>query len=258
MAVTIDYDKLQSGNRITWTWTPAGGITDVEDALISELNAGYNISSAVAFDGTDFSNQASETNNEPSFADEGNVQTRGASQYGGSVSMWYPKNFHDSTNPLSVAYDLLKTPRTPGFLSMRIDGDTKTTEAYDAGQYVSTYQVLTDGETNELGGSEGQRRTVTALSRGNLAVYTVTRSGAAALVVPATATPAPSEKGRFEATLNGRYFGGVEWSTSDPDVIQVWPGGFYTVTGADTDTATITVRHKGLSDTIAVTVTATP
>ena len=79
MAVTIDYDKLQSGNRITWTWTPAGGITDVEDAVISELNAGYNISSAVAFDGTDFSNQASETNNEPSFADEGNVQTRGAS-----------------------------------------------------------------------------------------------------------------------------------------------------------------------------------
>jgi hypothetical protein len=87
-------------------------------------------------------------------------------------------------------------------------------------------------------------------------VYTVTRSGAAALVVPSTATPEPGEKGRFEATLNGRFYGGVEWSTSDSDVIQVWPGGFYTVTGADTDTATVTATVNGLSGTIAVTVTA--
>lgn len=254
--IPLDYTKLPTGNHVTWTWVPAGGIADIDLPTITELNAGVNASSSISINDTDLGVQASNTTSDPSFADEGNVQTRGASQFGGSVSMYYPKNYDDATNPHSVVYDALDTPRTPGFWAIRIDGDTKTTEAYAASQYVSILDVISDGETNQLGGEEAQKRTANFLSQGNLAVYTVTRSGAAALVVPSTATPEPGAKGRFEATLNGRYFGGVEWSSDDPDVIQVFPGGFYTVTGSDTDTANVTASYAGLTATIAVTVTA--
>jgi hypothetical protein len=254
--VSLDYQKLPTNPYIAWTWVPAGGITDIEDAVITELNAGVNASNAISVDGTDFGTQSSNTSNDPSFGDASNVQTRGAAQYGGSVSMYYPKNYDDSSNELSVVYDALDHPRTPGFWAVRIDGDTRNSAAYAAGQYVSQYEVISDGEANELGGEEAQKRTVNFLSRGNLAVYTVTRSGAAALVVPATLTPTPGATGRIEATLNGRYFGGVEWSSSDPDVIEVAPGGFYRVTGVDTDTATITATHNGLSGSVSVTVTA--
>lgn len=256
MAVSLDYDKLPTGGNITWTWVPSGGIADVGLPTVTELNAGINASSSISISDTDFGNQGSNTNSDPSFADTGNVQERGAAQYGGSVSMYYPKNYDDATNPHSVVYDALDTPRTPGFWAIRIDGETSNATAYSAAQYVSVYETISDGETNTLGGEEAQKRSANFLSRGNLAVYTVTRSGAATLVVPSTATPEPGDKGRFEATLNGRFYGGVEWSTSDPDVIQVWPGGFYTVTGADTDTATVTATVNGLSGTIAVTVTA--
>src|SRR5690606_22569248 len=239
-------------------WVPAGGITDVDDAVISELNAvtAINASASISVNDTDFGTQASNTTSDPSFADAGNVQDRGASQYGGSVSMYYPKNYDDATNPHSVVYDALDTPRTPGFWVLRIDGETSNSTAIADAQYVSVYEVISDGETNALGGEEAQKRSANFLSRGNLATYTVARSGAAALSVPATATPEPGEKGRFEATLNGRFFGGADWSSSDENVIRVWPGGFYTVTGSDTDTATVTVTHKGLSDSIAITVTA--
>lgn len=252
--VALDYVKMPMGNRVTWTWVPTGGINDIDLPTIVELNAGINASSSISVNDTDLGVQASNTNSDPSFADEGNTQTRGAAQFGGSVSMYYPKFYDDSTNPHSVVYDALDTPRTPGFWAIRIDGDTKTSEAYAAAQYVNVLDVISDGETNALGGEEAQKRSANFLSQGNLAVYTVTRSGAAALVVPATATPAAGAKGRFEAELNGRFYGAVDWSSSDPNVIQVFPGGFYTVTGAATDTATVTASAHGLTDTIAVTV----
>lgn len=256
MAVSLDFEKLPTGSFVTWQWVPSGGIADVALPTITELNAGINASSSISVNDTDFGNQGSNTNSDPSFADSGNVQDRGAAQYGGGVSMYYPKNYDDSTNPHSVVYDALDTPRTPGFWGIRIDGDTKNSTTFSAGQYVSVYEVISDGETNALGGEEAQKRTANFLSRGNLATYTVTRSGAAALVVPSSATPEPGEKGKFEATLNGRFYGAVEWSSDDEDVIVVYPGGFYTVTGSATDTATVTATAHGLSDTIAITVTA--
>lgn len=256
MVTAIDYTKLPTGGHVTWTWLAAGGITDVDDAPISQLNAGLNISSSVSVADTDFGNQASNTNSDPSFADEGNVQDRGASQYGGGVTMYYPKNYDDTSNAYSNTYDALDQPRTPGFVAMRIDGDTKNSTAYATGQYVSVYEVITDGETNALGGEEAQKRTVNFLSRGNLATYTVTRSGAAALVSPTTLTADVSDgdKGRLAITLNGRPFYGVDIVSSDPDVVEVFPGGFWTATGAGS--ATITVSYNGLSDSTAATISA--
>lgn len=258
MAITLDFDKLPTGGNVSWFWVPSGGITNVEDIQITQVNptAGYNLSAAISVSDTDFGNQASNTNSDPSFADTGNVQDRGASQYGGGTTFYYPKNYDDNTNIYSLAYDLTDEDRVSGFWVIRIDGETSNSTNLAAAQYVSAYEVLSDAESDTLGGEEAQKRSVNWLNQGNLAVYTVTRSSAAALVVPATATPVPGAKGRFEATLNGRFYGGASWSSSDNDVIQVWPGGFYTVTGSDTDTATVTVSHNGLTDSIAVTVTA--
>lgn len=252
MVTALDYTKLPTGGHVTWTWVASGGVTDVDDAQISQLNAGLNISSSVSVADTDFGNQASNTNSDPSFADEGNVQDRGASQYGGGVTMYYPKNYDDATNAYSNTYDALDQPRTPGFMAIRIDGDTKNSTAYATGQYVSVYETITDGESNALGGEEAQKRTVNFLSRGNLATYTVTRSGAAALVSPTTLTETVGDKGRLLTTLNGRPFYGASYSSSDPAVVEVFPGGFWTAVG--TGSATITVTHGALTDTTAATI----
>jgi hypothetical protein len=254
--ISLDFDKLTTGGNITWYWVPAGGITDIDDAVVSELNAGYNLSKAVSVSDTDFGVSASNTNNDPSFADTGNVVDRGAPQYGGGTTHYYPRNYDDNTNIHSIAFDLLSPDRVQGYWVRRIDGEKSNATAIADGDYVSVFSVMADAQNDALGGEEAQKYTLNWLSRGALSVYTVARSGAAALSVPATATPEPGTKGRFGATLNGRFYGGVEWSSSDPDVIEVYPGGFYVVTGADTDTATVTARVGNLTDTVAVTVTA--
>jgi hypothetical protein len=256
--VALDFDKLPTGGNITWVWVPTGGITNVDDIPISQVNptAGTNLSKNLSVSDTDFGVEASNTNADPSFADTGNVADRGAAQYGGGTTHYYPRNWDDPTNIHSIAFDLLSPDRVSGYWVRRIDGAKSNSTNIAAGDYLSVFEVMADAQSDSLGGEEAQKYTLNWLSRGNLSVYTVARSGSAALVVPATATPAPSAKGRFEATLNGRFFGGAEWSTSDPDVIEVYPGGFYVVTGADTDTATVTVTHGNLSHTIAVTITA--
>lgn len=257
MAIALDFDKLPTGGNISWFWVPAGGITNTEDIQISQVNspAGYNLSAAISVADTDFGNQASNTNSDPSFADTGNVQDRGASQYGGGVTLYFPKRYDDSTNIYSIAFDLTAADRTSGFWVVRVDGETSNSTPLAAAQYVSAYEVMSDAESATVGGEEAQKRTVNFLNQGNLAVYTVARSGAAALTVSSvTLSAAAGAKGRFEASLNGRFYGGVTWTSSDADVIEVFPGGFYTITGAAADTATVTAEHNGLTATIAVTV----
>lgn len=256
--IPLDYEKLPTGGNITWFWVPAGGIADVDDALITEINptAGYNLSKALSVADTDFGNQASNTNADPSFADTGNVQDRGASQYGGGTTFYYPANYDDSSNIYSIAYDLTDEDRVSGFWVMRIDGETSNATNLAASQYVSVYDVMSDAESDSLGGEEAQKRSVNWLSRGNLATYTVTRSAAAALVSPTslTADVSDGDKGRLAITLNGRPFYGVDIISSDPEVVEVFPGGFWTAVGAGS--ATITVSYNGLSDTTAATITA--
>lgn len=253
MAVTLDYQKLPTQNHVTWSWLTAGGVTNIDLPTATELNAGLNISAAVSLSDTDFGNQASNTNSDPSFADEGNVQTRGASQYGGSVSMYYPKQYRDASNVYSNAYDALKGSRTPGLGVIRIDGDTKTQSAFAAGQYVNVYQVTSVAEQNTLGGEDAQRRTVTWLNAGGLAIYTVVSSGAATLALPGGAlTVGVGDQGRLDATLNGRTFYGGDFVSSDPEVVEVTTGGFWRA--LDTGSATITYSYSGLTATQTVTV----
>lgn len=252
MVTALDYQKLPSGGHVTFWWVGSGGIADVDNPTAAQLTAGLNISSAISFSDLDFGTQASNTNSDPSLADTGNVQDRGASQYGGSISLYYPLNYDDDSNPYSLAYDALDQPRTPGFVAVRIDGDTASSATAATAQYVSVYEVITDGEDNTIGGEEAQKRSVNMLSRGNLATYTVTSTGTAALVIPTTLTGGDGDKGRLLTTLNTRPFYGAQYTSSDADVIEVSAGGFWLATGVGS--ATITATYNGLTDTTAVTI----
>src|SRR5690606_21165769 len=99
-----------------------------------------NLSAAIAISGTDFGNQASDTSNDPSFADTGNVANRGASNYGGGTEFYYPQSYDDNTNVYSVAYDLTDQDRVTGFWAIRIDGETSNSTNLAASQYVSIYE----------------------------------------------------------------------------------------------------------------------
>lgn len=264
---TLDYTKNPSDQRVTVWISPSGGstlgITDVNAPLADELNntggtAGViNASPSISWNDYDFGIQASETTNQPSFADAATFEEFGQYNYGGGISFYYPAEYDDASNNHSVIYDLTDIPGGLNDIAVRIDGDLSTTTAAADGQFVSVYRVQGEAESNPFTPGESKRRTVNFINKGDFSHFAVVGTQTVSTVPSTTATPDEDERGRFRAIIQGRdVTNAMKWSTSDGDVIDVLPGGFYTVTGDDTDTATVTATSpSGTTATIAVTVT---
>jgi hypothetical protein len=259
MSVTLDYTKLTSNGHVTVLWATPGSFANWKSPTATELNAALNLSSSISWNDFGFGVQASNTQNDPSLADMGNRTDRGASQYGGAISFYYPGAFDDNTNDYSLAFDAVAVPRTLGYIVMRIDGNKPTTQAFAAGDYVHVMEVMTDGQTNVITGEEAFRYTVNMLQQGALEVYTVVRSASPGTVTvnvtPSTLSSTAGDVDRLNATANAReYTNGVVWTTSDPTVATVSSAGVVTSVAAGSATITATFAQTGATDTCAVTV----
>ncbi len=255
MPVTLDYTKLTSNGHVTVVWAAPGSFANWKSPTATELNNALNLSSAISWNDFGFGLQASNTQNDPSLADLGNRTDRGASQYGGAISFYYPSAFDDNTNAYSLAFDAVAVPRTSAYIVVRIDGNKPTTQAFAAGDLVHVMEIMTDGQTNVITGEEAFRYTVTMLQQGELEVYTVVRTTTVTVVTSANLTVAPGAHSRLTATVNGRaYTNGVAWSTSDATKATVSNAGVVTGVASGSATITATFVQTGATDTTVVTV----
>lgn len=251
----LDYIKTPSDQNISVWIGPANAIADFGAPTAAEINAMENISAALSWQDWDFGVQASETTNEPSFADPANFTDFGASQYGGSMSMFYPKNYDDPTNALSRAYDLTDQPWELLAVVIRIDGEKRNSTAAQDGDYVHAFLTMTDGEVNSLTGAEALRRTITLLQQSVFAIYTIVGSAGVAPVATPPASLAIGESVRVPATVLGREFtNALEYRSEDPEVAVVGRGGIVTGVGDGTTDITITNPNTDDSATVEVTV----
>ena len=266
--MAIDFTKLPSDRRISVWVGPSGGttlgITDIGTPLAAELNntggtsAMQPASQSISWNDWSFGMEASDTNNEPSLADSASYETFGQSNYGGDVSYYYPEAYDDNSNLHSVIYDLTDIPGELNDVAVRIDGDLLTTVPAADGQFVSAYRVEVDGEQNPFTPGESKRRTVTYIPKGEFSHWTVT--GAHTLVaIPRATTPwKAGSTGRLRVSISGRDVTNMmNFSTSNGSVVDIYPGGFYKVTGTTGGTATITITDPTSSATQTQTVTVT-
>lgn len=256
MAQQLDFEKLPANKHITVAIGPANSVADVDNPTASELNAMQPSSVSISWSDYDFGIQASEQTNDPSLADSSNYQTRGAANYGGSMSFYYPKDYDDNSNNHSLVYDLTDKPGTYLMVAIRIDGDTPTSADFADGDFVHVYYVQTDSETNSLTGSDDYRRTVGLLQQSVFSHYTMVGASTGTLTPSsATVTGVAGDVGRITVELYGRdVTNSLRVQTSDGDVVSVSTGGVYRLVGSGT--AVITFTHpSGNSETVDVTVT---
>lgn len=258
----IDFKKLPADKHVTVALAPSGpsplGIQNVYAPTAAELNntggvsGAINASEAISWTDWDFGTQASETTNEPSLADSASYEEFGQSNFGGSQSYFEPLRYHDNSNLASVVYDLTKEPGVLIDSAVRIDGDVETTVPFADGDFVSVYRVQGNSEQNPFTPGESKRRTVGYTQKSEFSHYTVV--GAHTITVIPPTGVAVGDRGRIRASVQGRdYTNALDFATSDANVLQVYPGGFYAAIGAGT--ATITVRDKaGTSKTETITV----
>lgn len=247
-----------SGNIRVW-WALPNSFANWQQPTATELNAGtaLDVSDSISWNDFDFGLQASNTIDDPAITAIGKVSDRGAEQFGGGVSFYYPGAFGDVSNAYANTYDAMDQPRTLGYLVIRVDGDNAGSPAAAAGDLVSVYKVMTDGYAEVITGEEAFRYTITFLPQGDLAVRTVVKGGSASAVVvtPSTLASAAGDFDAAVATVGGRvYTNGVKWTSSDSSKASVSSAGIITSVAAGTATITATFEATGATDTCEVTV----
>lgn len=247
-----DVKVPSSGNIRVW-WALPNAFANFAAPTAAEINACLDVSDSISWNDFDFGLQASNTIDDPAITAIGKVSDRGAEQFGGGVSFYYPGAFGDASNDYSNTYDAMDQPRTPGYLVIRVDGDNANSPAAANGDLVSVYKVMTDGYAETITGEEAFRYTITFLPQGDLAVRTVV--GGTTPVTPSTLAVAVGASERLTATVGGRnYTNGVKWSSSDPSKASVSSAGVVTGVAAGSATITATYEATGNTDTTAVTV----
>lgn len=255
-----------SGNIRVW-FGLENSISNYLAPTVAEINAMTDISDAVSWNDFGFGLQASNTLDDPAITALGKVSDRGAAQFGGTISMYYPKSFTDSSNKYKVVYDLLDAPRTKGYLVMRMDGTMGSASAV-AGDIVHVFKVMTDGYAESITGEEAFRYTITFLSQGSIAVRAVVRamSGGSPVaivtavwqqgVVASTKALTVGTKTKFDAKVDGRWMSNnVTWTVSDSTKASVTNTGVVTALTSGSATLTATYAGGGTAGTCALTIT---
>lgn len=252
--------RLPASGNIIIRWHASNAFAVPAKPTPTEVNAGLLLTRAVSWNDFDFGLSASTTVNDPSLAAKSNVSDRGSLTYGGSISLYLPKDFTDTSNEYKIVYDALDNARTTGWISIQIDGEASetSTPSYSggitqtaaAGDLISLYKVMTAGYSNAITGEEAFRETISFLPQGEAYVNAIVAVTNTVVVTPSTATVAIGSTQALTATVSGRKFTrGVRWTSSNPSAVQVSQNGIVKRLAAGA--ADVTATYAGVTSTAA-------
>lgn len=247
--------KVMSNKNVTVWWVPASGIANYLSPTPAEINAGLNISPAIAWDGFELGASESNDIDDRSIVDAGNAVTAGFQQFSASLSMFRDQYPEDVTSDYVKAWEAFKRDRVPGYLILRVLQAAPNQPAA-AGQFISVFRFVTDYTADDTEGEDSVKFTVGFLPQGEVKVNTLVKTATPVTVAPVTLSIAASDIKTITATLSGKSITqGATWVSSNPGVATVSPNGV--VKRVSAGTATITANHPAATGPGTVTVTAT-
>lgn len=244
--------KLMANGYMKVAWVPVAGIANAEFPTAAELNAGLDLSPAIAWEDYEVGAQASDDIEDRSIVDLGNAVSRGSANYGATLDFFRDL---DNANAASVyvdAFEAFRVANTTGYLVTRI-GDKLATDTFAAGDNISVYKLLATTGTDVTSGDTSTKMQVNFLPQGVLYVYT-TVGGAGAITVAASASVPVGTSILLSPTLAGESIRArATYSSSAPAVATVSNHGV--VTAVSSGSATITTSYgAGTSGTTTITV----
>lgn len=253
----MDKKSISDGNVTVWV-VPAAGIANYEAPKAAEINAGMDITPAIAWESTTFPTASeSDDSDDSSLRDVGNSQTRGSAQFEASLNLFYPKSKGDVVSDYGKAYEFFRRPGVDVYLITRVlqapEGKHKDAAA---GEWVSIYKFITDGWTDDFEGDNSVKYAVGFLTQGDVVTYTQVENSTPITVANKSGSTelAVGEHAVLQATMGGHWATQtVEWESSNPAIVSVSPNGI--VTGVATGTAEVTAKHAAATTSTAVSFT---
>jgi hypothetical protein len=251
--MTIGTKVPASGNIRVW-WALENAFSNWQSPTAAEINASLDVSDSISWNDFGFALDASNTIDDPAITAIGKVSDRGAAQFGGTISFYYPGVFGDTSNHYANTYDALDQPRTKGFLVIRVDGENSNDLTASNGDLVHVFRVMTDAYAETIVGEEAFRYTITFLSQGDLAVRTMVGTVTVDIAEGVGTVMTAGEKLPLHAFLNETrvYTNGLKWTSSNPAAVSVSTAGVLTCHTTATTTITATYKATGATATFLV------
>ena len=232
-------EKIAANGNVTVWLVPVTGIADYRSPTAAEINAGLNVTSAIAWEGTTIpAATESDDTDDRSLIDKGNATTRGAAQFEGTLNFFYPANLNENVTDYGKAFTFLRIPRVPIYAVVRVlQGPEGTASDAAAGQWISVFRFITDGWTDDISDDDSYKYAVALLTQGELAVYTQVKNATPPTVTRAAGTGnlVVGSKTPLRAVLGGkRATQVVNWRSSDLTKATVSPNGVVTAIAAGT------------------------
>lgn len=238
--------KITSNEYVKVAWVLDADLTAAEARapLATTLNGdGIDLSPALAWQ--DFAIGATDSDDieDRGITDPGNAVTRGFANFEATLSFFREKNAGDMTSDYEIAWQTFKTPRTYGYLVMRV-ADKHWSEPFAPGDRISVFRFVADTVVDDTEGDDAVKFTVNFLPQGVLYPYTVVGGAGVISGVAPTGTLAVGESVALLPVLSGRSIRSTaEYVSSDPTKVRVSSAGV--TTGLAAGTSTVTVSHPG-------------
>lgn len=252
--------KITSNEYVKVAWILDANMPPGEAAAptAATLNAPTTLQLSPAIAWQDFALGATDSDDveDRGITDPGNAVTRGFSNFEATLAFFRDADPNDLTSDYVKAWNAFKTPRTYGYLVLRV-ADQKWNAPWAAGDRVSVFRFVADIIVDDTEGDDSVKFTVNFLPQGQMFTYTVLAdTPKAAVTVPTTLALAADEAKLLTVTISGvDQRAKSTYVSSDTTVAYVSQNGV--VVARSAGSADITVTHPaGLAPaTVAVTVT---
>lgn len=252
--------KITSNQYVKVAWVPDALMTPAQAAapsatLLNNVSTTQDLSAAIAWQDFALANATSDTKDDRGITDPGNATTRGFSNFAGTLSFFRDADLTNTTSPYVQAWNTFKTPRTYGYLVIRV-AEQKWNTPFAAGDRVSVYKFIADIVVDDVSGDDAVKFKVNFLPQGATYPYTTVQAATPAAIVgvPATATGSTGSKSVLMPTLSGTDVRAQSvYSSSNNNIVQVSANGVESFIAAGT--ANVTVTTPGATAPIVQAVT---
>lgn len=249
--------KITSNEYVKVAWILDANMTtqQAKAPTVALLNAGVQLSPAIAWQ--DFALGATDSDDveDRGITDPGNAVTRGFANFEATLSFFRDANPNDTASDYVTAFETFKTPRTYGYLVMRV-AEKKWDEPWAVGDRVSVFRFVADIVVDDTEGDDSVKFTVSFLPQGILYPYTIVAGSPASAIlgVPTTDTSTVNGVEVLVPTLDGKDVRSVStYVSSNSAIVAVSPNGVRT--GKAAGSATVTVTSPGALAPVVQTVT---
>lgn len=247
--------KIISNEYVKVAWILDGSMTPTQAQFptVAMLTGGIDLTNAIAWQ--DFALGATDSDDveDRGINDPANYTSRGFANFEATLSFFRDANLADTTSAYVTAWNTFKTPRTYGYLVMRV-AEKKASDPWVAGDRVSVFRFIADIITDDATGDDAVKFTVNFLPQGVLFPYTFVGGAGVIGGVVTTNTLTIGTSKVITPTIAGKTARAqATFSSSDTTKVRVTNNGV--ITGLAAGTSTITVNHPAATAPVTQTVT---